>query len=198
MRSVQVIIQFLYGSCSRRRREQKEKITVDESKPGGDESIKDDEEEEFELIQGESSKPEETPKDSQARGSQEDPKDHKSESEEEGKVLFVTRYQEVYHLHEDCEKTKGYAKYQRFPCKVCKAQSKEILKKTESSSSHRDETALCVSVRNVTAKEQSYHHPTCPEMLPWKYKSKRVRCLICEGRESKDQKDKKSEKEPKG
>ena len=119
--SVQVIIQFLYGSYSRRRREQKEKITADESKSGGDESIEEDEEEEFELIQGEASKPEETPKDSQARGSQEDPKDHRSESEEEGKILFVTRYGEVYHLHEDFEKTKGYAKYQRFPCKVCKA-----------------------------------------------------------------------------
>ena len=56
--SAQVIIQFLYGSCSKRRREQKEKITEDESKSGGvdltggDESIEDDEDE-FELIQEE-------------------------------------------------------------------------------------------------------------------------------------------------
>ena len=98
--SAQVIIQFLYGSCSRRRKEQKEKITEDESKSGGDESIE-DEEDEFELIQEENPNPEETPQEREARGSQEDPKDRRSESEEEGKILFATRYGEVYHLHED-------------------------------------------------------------------------------------------------
>ena len=168
-----MIIQFLYGSCSRRRREQKEKITEDESRSGGDESFEDDEEEEFELIQGETSKQEETPQESKARGSQEDPKDQGSESEEEGKIFFVTRYGEVYHLHEDCDKTKGYAKYRRSPCKGCKKQSKEILQSTGSSSSlqkpqewikQRGETTLCVSLRNATVEEQSYHHPTCPEL----------------------------------
>ena len=112
--SAQVIIQFLYGSCSRRRREQKEKVTEKESRTGGDESV-DEEDEEFELI------PEETlqemPSKSRARGSQEDPKEEKSE--DEGQTIFVTRYGEVYHLHEDCDKTKGYAKYKRSPCEAC-------------------------------------------------------------------------------
>ena len=196
--SAQVIIQFLYGSCSRRRREQKEKITEDESKSGGDESVEDDEEEEFELIQGENPNPEETPQESKASGSQEDPNQGK-ESEDEGKVIFVTKYGEVYHLHEDCDKTKGYAKYQRSPCKVCKEQSKESIQSTGSSCStqrpqewieQRGRTTLCVSLRNTTAEEQSYHHPTCSELSKWKNKSKRVRCLICEGRGSKDQKPK--------
>ena len=190
--SAQVIIQFLYGSCSRRRKEQKEKITEDESKSGGDES-NEDEEDEFELIQEENPNPEETPQDSEARGSQEDPKERRCESKEEGRILLVTKFGEVYHLQEDCEKTKGYKKYQRFPCKECKAQSKEILKNLESSSSHREGTALY-----VTMKDQCYHHPTCPRMLKWKHKSKRVRCLICEGKEPKGQKDNKSEKEPTG
>ena len=57
--SAQVIIQFLYGSCSRRRREQKEKITKEESKSGGDKSIGDDEEDKFELVQEETPNPEE-------------------------------------------------------------------------------------------------------------------------------------------
>jgi hypothetical protein len=136
--SVQVIIQFLYGSCSRRRREQKEKITEDESKSGGDESVKNryisDEEEEFELIQEENKNPEETPQESQASGSQEDPNQGK-ESKDEGKVIFVTKYGEVYHLHEDCDKTKGYAKYKRSTCKKCKEQSKEAMQSTGSSRS---------------------------------------------------------------
>jgi DNA-directed RNA polymerase subunit H (RpoH/RPB5) len=208
--SVQVIIQFLYGSCSRRRREQKEKITEDESKSGGDELVKNrqisDEEEEFELIQEENKNPEETPQENQASGSQEDPIQGK-ESEDEGKVIFVTRYGEVYHLHEDCDKTKGYAKYRRSTCKKCKEQSKEVMQSTGSSSStqrpqewieQRGKTTLCVSLRNTTTEEQSYHHPTCPEMSKWKNKSKRVRCLICEGRGSKDQKPKKDDKEPTG
>jgi len=208
--SVQVIIQFLYGSCSRRRREQKEKITEDKSKSGGDELVKNrqisDEEEEFELIQEENKNPEETPQDSQASGSQDDPIQGK-ESEDEGKVIYVTKYGEVYHLHEDCDKTKGYAKYKRSTCQKCKEQSKEAMQSTGSSSSmqrpqewieQRGKTTLCVSLRNTTAEEQSYHHPTCSEMSKWKNKSKRVRCLICEGRGSKDQKPKKDDKEPTG
>jgi DNA-directed RNA polymerase subunit H (RpoH/RPB5) len=208
--SVQVIIQFLYGSCSRRRREQKEKITEDESRSGGDELVKNrhisDEEEEFELIQEENKNPEETPQENQASGSQEDPVQGK-EPEDEGKVIFVTRYGEVYHLHEDCDKTKGYAKYKRSKCKKCKEQSKEAMQSTGSSSStqrpqewieQRGKTTLCVSLRNTTVEEQSYHYPTCPELSKWKNKSKRVRCLICEGRGSKDQKTKKDEKEPTG
>ncbi len=134
--SAQVIIQFLYGSCSRRRKEQKEKITEEESKSGGDESVEDDEEDEFELIREKTSSPEETPQDSEARGSQEDPKERRCESREEGRILFVTKYGEVYHLQEDCEKNKAYVKYQRFPCKECKAQSKEVLKNAGSSSSN--------------------------------------------------------------
>ena len=180
-----MIIQFLYGSCSRRRREQKEKVAEKESKSGGDDSAE-DEEDEFELIQ-EDSNPEETPQDTGARGSQEDPKEdpkeRRCESREEGRTLFVTKYGEVYHLQEDCEKTKGYTKYQRFPCKECKEQSKEVLRIAGSSGSNREGTALY-----VTPKDQCYHHPTCPKMLKWKYKIKRVRCLICEGKESRNQK----------
>ncbi len=149
--SAQVIIQFLYGSCARRRREKKEGIAEEESKTGGDDSAEDDEEDEFELIQ-EDSNPEETPQDTGARGSQEDPKEdpkeRRCESREEGRTLFVTKYGEVYHLQEDCEKTKGYTKYQRFPCKECKEQSKEVLRIAGSSGSNREGTALYVTPKD--------------------------------------------------
>jgi hypothetical protein len=185
--SAQVIVQFLYGSCSKRRKDQKEKTAEEESKTGGgDESIEeDDEADEFELIQQEGTEEdsEEAPQQSEARGSQDDPKDRRCESKEEGRILFVTKYGEVYHLQEDCEKTKGYVKYQRFPCRDCKGQSKEVIRMIHNSRENREETVLY-----VTPKDQCYHHPTCPKMMKWKYKSKRVRCIICEEKELKGQK----------
>jgi hypothetical protein len=187
--SAQVIVQFLYGSCSKRRKEQPEKITEEEESKtgGGEESIEEDDEadaDEFELIHQEVTEEDvEAPQQSEACGSQEDPKDRRCESREEGRTLFVTKYGEVYHLQEDCEKTKGFVKYQRFPCRDCRGQSKEVIRMIQNSRGNREETILY-----VTPKDQCYHHPTCPKMMKWKYKSKRVRCIICEEKEIKGQK----------
>ena len=55
------------------------------------------------MIQEEESKQgEEQQKEEKSRGSQDDPTE-----DENGRVLFVTRYGEVYHLQEDCRNTKG-------------------------------------------------------------------------------------------
>ena len=111
-------------------------------------------------------------KEEKSRGSRSDPTE-----DENGRILFATRYGEVYHLQEDCRNTNGYVKYQKYPCKDCKKRSSEVFKFVGSSSSSRDETKLFVAT-----KDRYYHRPTCERLLNVKHQDKRVPCIICEKR----------------